>query len=77
MGNQASANQVYGGNISGGIGNISGSAAPSNPVVASTGGNARSTNKNATVLSTGGDAVQSHPRAANAKSTGRPTTKKS
>lgn len=77
VGNQASANQVYGGNISGGIGNISGSAAPSNPVVASTGGSARSTNKNATVLSTGGDAVQSHPRAANAKSTGRPTTKKS
>lgn len=77
VGNQASANQVYGGNVSGGIGNITGSAAPSNPVVASTGGSARSTNKNASVLSTGGDAVQSHPRAANAKSTGRPTTKKS
>ena len=76
VGNQASANQIYGGNISGGVGNISGSSMPSNPVVASTGGAARSTNKNATVLSTGGDAVQSNPRAANASSKGRPTTKK-
>lgn len=76
VGNQASANQIYGGNISGGVGNISGSSMPSNPVVASTGGAARSTNKNATVLSTGGDAVQSSPRAANASSKGRPTTKK-
>lgn len=76
VGNQASANQIYGGNISGGVGNISGSSMPSNPIVASTGGAARSTNKNATVLSTGGDAVQSSPRAANASSKGRPTTKK-
>lgn len=76
VGNQASANQIYGGNISGGVGNISGSSMPSNPIVASTGGAARSTNKNATVLSTGGDAVQSNPRAANASSKGRPTTKK-
>jgi hypothetical protein len=80
MGNQGSQNQIYAPGASGGfsnIGNNSGGApASSNPVVASTGGNARSTSRNATVLSTGGDAVQSHPRAANASSSGRPTTKR-
>jgi hypothetical protein len=61
------------------FGNVTGGTINPSPTVASTAGRATSTNKNATVLSTGGPASSgqpSHPRAKNAQSSGRPTTRK-
>jgi len=59
------------------FGNITGGTVNTTPTVASTAGRATSTNRGATVLSTGGPASSgqpSHPRARNAQSAGRPTT---
>lgn len=59
------------------FGNITGGTVNTNPTVASTAGRATSTNRGATVLSTGGPASSgqpTHPRAQNAQRGGRPTT---